>query len=126
MYESPINKIMTDIQSRLVEAENGELTLKVKESIGYDIDKEELVKALQYDRDQYDKGFRDAKPKWIPYSANKPSEPGEYLVSLSGCMIVGQFDGTNFVSDIRKWPFKPEAWMPLPEPYKVESEEEEC
>lgn len=28
-------------------------------------------RAEQYDRDQYDKGFRDAKPKWIPYSANK-------------------------------------------------------
>lgn len=30
-------------------------------NVGVDVNKEELYKALQYDRNQYDKGYSDAK-----------------------------------------------------------------
>ena len=32
---------------------------EVRQNIGYDIDKDELIKALNYDRDQYNKGYVD-------------------------------------------------------------------
>ena len=34
---------------------------KAIQSIGVNVDKDELIRALKYDRDQYDKGFDDGK-----------------------------------------------------------------
>lgn len=64
MYESPINiqELTRDIQQNIKQ----DLEKKVIESIWeYEIkvDKEELIKALQYDRNQYEKGFTDALGK---------------------------------------------------------------
>lgn len=55
MYESPINQILGELQMHL----EGE-TLKAVQNVGIDVDKEELIKALQYDRNQYSKGYADA------------------------------------------------------------------
>ena len=54
MYESPINIIQNQVQ---MEYENG----IVRAIQSYDVvcDKKELIKALQYDRDQYTKGYND-------------------------------------------------------------------
>ena len=54
MYESPINMICGEMQMRL----EGE-TLKAVQNVGIDVNKEELIKALQYDRNQYEKGHKD-------------------------------------------------------------------
>ncbi len=54
MYESPINVAMGKMQMQ-VEGE----TYRVVQEIGVNVDKEELLKALQYDRGQYDKGYKD-------------------------------------------------------------------
>lgn len=64
MYESPINiqELTRDIQQNIQQ----DLEKKVIESIGkYEIkvDKEELIKALEYDRNQYIKGYNDALNK---------------------------------------------------------------
>lgn len=63
-YESPITKIEQEIASQIVETEEGKLMYEVKKAIGYSIEKEELIKALQYDREQYEKGYNDG------YNAN--------------------------------------------------------
>lgn len=63
MYESPIEKIFGDITSKIEKykaREEERLIYKMSQEIGYNIDKKELIKALQYDRDQYNKGFRDS------------------------------------------------------------------
>ena len=51
-YISPIKIYQTEIQTAL---END--VMSVAQNIGIDIDKEELLKALAYDRDQYAKGY---------------------------------------------------------------------
>ena len=56
MYESPI-RMIADQMSTQVEAD----CVSVVQHYGFDVDKEELAKALAYDRDQYDKGFKDAR-----------------------------------------------------------------
>ncbi len=56
MYESPIKMIQTRMQSQM-EAD----CVSVVQSYGFDVDAEELKKALAYDRDQYSKGFKDAR-----------------------------------------------------------------
>lgn len=55
---------------------------------------------------------------WIPVSERLPEEDGGYLVSLKQGYVTTAFWSGNS----QKWE-KITAWMPLPEPYKVESEE---
>jgi uncharacterized protein YkuJ len=54
LYQSPIEIIMQEMQTQL----DGEV-FKATQAYGINVDKDELIKALQYDRDQYDKGFAD-------------------------------------------------------------------
>lgn len=65
-YESPIE--IAEKMSNQVEKDIMEVVL----SYGIKVDKDELVKALSYDRKQYEKGYADAKAelerkkgKWI-------------------------------------------------------------
>lgn len=62
MYQSPIEKFYGDIQSQIeqkIEQDENQLMMQLRQEIGYTVDKEELIKALQYDRQQYDKGYQD-------------------------------------------------------------------
>lgn len=58
-YKSPISLIQSDIETKV---ENG--VFSAIQKVGIDVNKEELVKALQYDRNQYDKGYQNAKAKY--------------------------------------------------------------
>ena len=58
-WESPITKIYGDIQNDIVRQEEENYMCAIKQAIGYEVDKEELIRALQYDREQYDKGYND-------------------------------------------------------------------
>jgi len=65
MYESPINKIYRDIQSQIIKQDEEHMMYAVNQAIGYTVDKEELIKALQYDREQYKKGYKDGKKETL-------------------------------------------------------------
>lgn len=54
LYQSPIEIIMQEMQTQF----DGEV-FKATQAYGINVDKDELIKALQYDRDQYNKGFAD-------------------------------------------------------------------
>ena len=56
MYISPIEIIMKDIQQSI-----DTNVLKILQGYNINVDKDELIKALSYDRDQYNKGYEDAK-----------------------------------------------------------------
>lgn len=56
MYESPIKIIQSQLEMKLEDD-----ILKAVQSRYIDVDKEELIKALVYDRNQYNKGYVDAK-----------------------------------------------------------------
>ena len=53
-YQSPIEVFQTQMQSQIV----GEI-YKAVMKVGVNVDKDELLKALQYDRNQYQKGYTD-------------------------------------------------------------------
>lgn len=61
MYESPITMYMSDINKEIQKQTEEESMIVINQTIGFDVDKEELLKALQYDREQYEKGYRDCK-----------------------------------------------------------------
>ena len=66
MYESPINVIISKLCTQL-ESD----CMKSVQSYGFDVDKEELAKALNYDRNQYEKGYADGYKKAIDDLRNK-------------------------------------------------------
>lgn len=59
MYKSPIELIIKDYHMQIVKQQEDNVYRAVQE-YGVTVDKEELVKALQYDRNQYEKGYKDA------------------------------------------------------------------
>lgn len=69
-YQSPIDLIVSQMNMRI----EGEI-YKAVQNIGIDVDKDELIRALQYDREQYQKGYADRDSEivrckdckhWIP------------------------------------------------------------
>jgi hypothetical protein len=54
MYKSPIDIIYGQIQTQM----EGDI-LKAVQKVGINVDKDELIRALQYDREQYDRGYAD-------------------------------------------------------------------
>lgn len=57
-YNSPINIIEQHLADEIKEIDN-QIFLKAQSLLDVDIDKDELIKALKYDRDQYNKGYDD-------------------------------------------------------------------
>lgn len=55
MYESPIKVIQGELETQL----EGEI-LKAVRRVDVTVDRDELIRALRYDREQYQKGFADA------------------------------------------------------------------
>ena len=60
MYKSPIEKIYDELQTQMVQ-EDENMVMKAVRKVGVNVDKYELIKALQYDRNQYTKGYEDGK-----------------------------------------------------------------
>lgn len=74
MYRPPIDMLITDIQHQIAQQQDEEV-YKAVVSVGINVDKEELLRALRYDRDQYEKGFADGKAdalRWIPVTERLP------------------------------------------------------
>ena len=147
MYESPITYTIKEIyDNQMVERENFILTT-VSEKIGVEVNREELIKALNYDRNQYAKGYADAKAeyttKWTNVEEELPDlhEDSKFIYRKRSdevmCIIKADEDLINscgyLVEDIdghKEWHTdcymtdgdKVIAWMPIPK-YKAESEE---
>ena len=63
MYKSPIDVFVTNVQTQLLEQQEKQIYQAVQKC-GINVDKTELIKALNYDRNQYQKGYYDAI-KWV-------------------------------------------------------------
>lgn len=136
MYESPITQIITDISSQVRELQDGRLMYEVQQAIGYEIDKGELIKALNYDRNQYQKGYEDGRKdnEWIPVSERLPDDFMTCYVTVEEDDRYGEpqrviypefvgYDGETWVNRAGEViPFEVIAWKELSEPYKGVSE----
>lgn len=106
--------------------------LSAVKRVGVMVDKEELLKALDYDRNQYAEGYKAgyeaAASKWISVEGNPPEEDG-----MSVLCVVKTYWGTcvceGYYSKIgnRVWPKDEDIalddvthWMPMPEPPEEE------
>lgn len=69
MYESPVKMtwgkpdlIQTETQKivkDITKQHEDYITFKIEQTLDCEVDKDELIKAMQYDRDQYDKGYQE-------------------------------------------------------------------
>ena len=59
-YISPIELTIKRISEELIEKQEGQVMQAIYQQ-GITVNKEELIKALDYDRDQYEQGFRDGQ-----------------------------------------------------------------
>ena len=60
MYNEPIKLYELQMQTIIEERENA-IFAKVQACFDVDVDKAELIRALSYDRNQYEKGYADGK-----------------------------------------------------------------
>lgn len=58
MYKSPIELLIEDFDKKIVKKQDADIYQAVL-SCGVNVDKDELIRALEYDRGQYEKGFHD-------------------------------------------------------------------
>ena len=76
MYKSPIEIITGKIQTQIDDE-----IYRAVQNVGINVDRDELLKALEYDRGQYEEGFREGEkhtmrqikdllPEWL-YAAIK-------------------------------------------------------
>lgn len=138
MYKSPISVNFLDKHvlldkcvSDLLEAEE-QYIIRYLQDMEIYVDKEELIKALQYDRDQYRKGFHDGvidfiqKSGWISASERLP-EIGKKVLCLCQANIyeVLALTSEGWYHDRSHCYMRGfvVAWRPLPEPYGAEEGE---
>ena len=119
MYKSPIEIMQKEMR---VQMENG--IIKAVQDVGITVDKAELLKALAYDREQYQKGFADGRKaghEWISVEDGLPSE------GVSVAVYINEGNGAYWIQTAYlnggKWRIPGEYvvdrnithWMPLPE-----------
>lgn len=115
-YISPIQQIefppVTEMEDTLI--------CTISQVIGYEIDRYELVKALMYDRDQYNKGYADGKAdaQWKPYDTVQPVNTGFYLTYYNHRVNISQWfmSGTWYNAHGSNITDKVLYWRELPEP----------
>jgi hypothetical protein len=80
----------------MVEKQDGYLVEEVRK-VGFDINKEELAKALKYDRDQYVQGYTDGRMYKPPVITNadrvrvmSDEELAEWLTFIEGKILAKQ------------------------------------
>lgn len=128
MYESPIDRIYEEIQTKIIEHEENQI-LQAVQNCGITVDKEELTRALMHDRQQYEKGYADAKAemKWIPVSETVDIPEHEVLAcDKYGAELIGflfENDGQWMCECEEGIMYDVVAWMEKPEPYKGEADE---
>lgn len=95
MYESPITCYVEEVSRRMEEERENAIMVKISETIGMDVDKEELIKALKYDRHQYQKGYSDGKNDILKKIRVKIEEYRDTLQWSSESLI--KYEAINYI-----------------------------
>ena len=105
MYESPIMAMVSDITTEMRHEQDREIMNAIL-SVGINVDKDELVKALRYDRQQYDKGYSEG---YADAKADDVRGVGKWIeVAMRiKCSVCGTDfnDEVTYCSDCYRWPW---------------------
>lgn len=130
MYEPPV-KLFEQPMQAIMEARENAIFAQIQANFHVEVDKDELVRALQYDRDQYDKGYKDGKADaafgecggWVSSYERLPEKSGIYLVINEG----GHYAAYNYSAKNKAFnsfdshsdhdhDIRCPYWMPMPTP----------
>ena len=123
-YELP-NELSINLNSSTPRTEVEQSILKAFKIVAVYVDKDELIKTLTYDRNQYEKSFTDTIPKWLSVNEKLPKDEENVLVTIKDDSADSPIYYTSigwYYKGI--WVVENEvshqviAWMPRPEPYK--------
>ena len=91
MYESPIKLFFPSLEEELcnIAKKQDDMVFDAVAKVGVTVDKEELLRALRYDRDQYNRGFNDgiiaAADELVRCKDCKHYKPGKYFKDINFC-----------------------------------------
>ena len=122
MYESPIK-----LYEAMEMAKENEI-YKAIQKVGVTVDKDELVRALEYDREQYYKGFKDGKEAICEWVSVKDRLPKDYISVIGHMTNADPFPSVRECYYIGKGFYFPalkdfepvDYWQEMPEPPKGE------
>ena len=102
MWESPINvmEIQDSFVSEIKEKTEEMVFTEIKR-IGIDVNKEELIKALQYDRGQYEKGYSDGYAKAIEEFAERLKTKCDFMIKSKWNSGVAPISWANAYADFK-------------------------
>ena len=115
-----------------IDEQTGNIVLSAVTKVGVNVNKEELIRALKYDRNQYERGYEDGKRNgivWNPYLDEKPKDLNDKLVTIresngNRYTSIGYFDENQWYGRSGFW--IPNnfvtAWAELPKPYEEGTE----
>lgn len=128
MYESPIEMFSVtdyvDTISKQIDEQIEESIWSAVTKVSVNVNKEELIRALKYDRNQYEKGYADGKRngiEWHPYPEEKPKNESKKYIVTTSC---GEVENRWWINTF--WVItvsKVIAWAELPSPYRKETGE---
>lgn len=133
MYESPIRLLVQQLETNIREQQEKQI-FEAVQKCGVDVNREELIKALAYDRAQYAQGYSDGRAdaqRWISVKERLPEEGQVVLfvpttnqksVQVGKLSHVGKQGGAMFENMYSRTTMRYYAthWMPRPEPPKEE------
>ena len=116
-YKSPIEVYVTQMAiERNRKVENA--ILEAVQGLDIVIAKDELIKALRYDRDQYEKGYADGynAPGWTSVEDGLPHEDVRVLVYVDANHLSRTEMDTDRILDGKwvRWGTLVTHWKPLP------------
>lgn len=128
-YIPPITMSVSDEIATEIKKQEDSAILNAVVKCGVDVDKEELIKALNYDRGQYDKGFEDGYygDKWISIDDSLPIATGDVIVTIeyanirSAVVCLYDTEKGFLLNRSNDDNAQVIAWQPLPKPYQKES-----
>ena len=94
MYESPIKVIQGELETQL----EGEI-LKAVHRVGVTVDRDELIRALRYDREQYQKGFDDAREDAVVVTRCKDCEHLVNATVNGNCFLICDISDMEIAPD---------------------------
>ena len=133
MYESPIHLLVQQMEMSIREQQEKQI-LEAVQKMGVVVDRDELIKALAYDRAQYAQGYSDGRAdaqRWISVKERLPDE-GQLVLFIPTCNSptvyvgtlshTGKQGGVMFNNRYARTTMKYYSrwWAPLPEPPKEE------
>ena len=131
-YNAPIGLFVSQLRLEQEKQLEDDIFRAVQE-IGITVDKDELIKALKYDRYQYVRGYTDGliADKWTPAYESLPQDGETVLVwfeyfrygdynrpfQMYGLSHTFRGEWSGIVNDTTGWKdLKIIAWQPLPAP----------